>query len=195
MAQVSTNEFKVGVKVEVDGEPYNIVANEFVKPGKGQPFNRVKLKHLMTGRVVERTFKSGEKLDIADVEERKLRLLYKESDGAVFMDDNNYEQITVPFKIIGDKQQWLVEEVLFDILFYNGEAIDVNPPTFMEMKIVQTDPGVRGDTSSGRVLKPATTESGAKIQVPIFMEALCLYEIVSLIATMLADGLRNPDPQ
>jgi elongation factor P len=170
MAQVSTNEFKTGLKVEVDGEPYTMVGNEFVKPGKGQPFNRTKLKHLMTGRVIERTFKSGEKIDIADVEETKMRLLYKEQDGAVFMDDNSFEQLTISFKTIGDKQQWLIEEAIYDIVFYKGQPIDVSPPTFMEMKIVETAPGVRGDTASGRVLKPAFTESGAKIQVPIFVE-------------------------
>jgi elongation factor P len=169
MAQVSTNEFRAGIKVEVEGEPYTIVTNEFVKPGKGQPFNRVKLKHLKTGRVVERTFKSGEKLDLADVEEMKLRLLYKEADGAVFMDDNSFEQVTIPSALIGDKEQWLMEEVLYDITFYRGEPIDLSPPTFMEMTIVETNPGVRGDTS-GRVLKPAVTNSGAKIQVPIFVD-------------------------
>lgn len=169
MAQISTNEFKAGVKVEVDGEPYTIVSNDFVKPGKGQPFNRVKLKHLKTSRVIERTFKSGEKLDLADVEESKMRMLYKEPDAVVFMDDQSFEQITIPLKMLGDREQWLMEEILYDIVFYKGEPIDVSPPTFMEMKIVETAPGLRGDTS-GRVLKPALTESGAKVQVPIFIE-------------------------
>jgi elongation factor P len=170
MGQISTNEFKAGLKVEVDGEPYTMVAIEFVKPGKGQPFNRTKLKHLMTGRVIERTFKSGEKIDLADVEEAKMRMLYKESDGVVFMDDKTFEQISIPFTVIGDKELWLMEEVLYDITIYKGAPVDVSPPTFMEMKIVETSPGVRGDTASGRVLKPAITETGAKIQVPIFVE-------------------------
>ncbi len=169
MSQVSTNEFKQGMRVEVDGEPYTIVANEFVKPGKGQPFNRVKLKHLKTDRVVERTFKSGEKLDVADVEDRKLRLLYNEQDGAVFMDDNTFDQITVPFTLIGNKKQWLKEEILYDLVFYKGEVIDVTPPTFMELTITETTTGLRGDTS-GRVLKPAMTDTGAKVQVPIFID-------------------------
>ena len=166
----STNEFKGGMKVEVEGEPYTIVSVDFVKPGKGQPFNRVKLKHLITGRVVERTFKSGEKLDLADVEEVKVRLLYKESDAVVFMDDKTFEQLTIPLSMIGDKEQWLMEEILYDVVLYKGQPVDIMPPTFMEMKIVETAPGVRGDTASGRVLKPATTESGAKVQVPIFVE-------------------------
>ncbi len=169
MAQVSTNEFKTGLKVEIDGEPYLMVGNEFVKPGKGQPFNRTKLKHLLTGRVIERTFKSGEKVDIADVEEAKMRMVYKEGTDVVFMDDKTFEQTHIPLKMLEGKEQWLMEEILYDVVIYKGEPIDVNPPTFMEMKIVETAPGLRGDTS-GRVLKPALTESGAKIQVPIFIE-------------------------
>ncbi len=169
MAQYSTSDLRGGYKVEVEGEPYTVVANEFVKPGKGQPFNRIKLKHLLTGRVVEKTFKSGEKVAAADVEEKKLRMLYKESDGVVFMDDESFEQLTISNTIVEDRQQWLMEEVAYSIVFYKGQPIEVIPPTFMEMKIVETAPGLRGDTS-GRVLKPALTESGAKIQVPIFVE-------------------------
>ena len=170
MAQVSTNEFKSGMKVEVEGQPYTIVSNEFVKPGKGQAFNRVRLKHLTTGRTIERTFKSGDKVDVADVVEAQMRMLYKENEGVVFMDDNNFEQISIPLKSIGDNEQWLLEDRLYDIIFYKGNPVSVEPPTFMEMKIVDTSPGVRGDTASGRVLKPALTESGAKIQIPIFVE-------------------------
>lgn len=169
MAQVGTNEMRAGLKIEVEGEPYTIITNEFVKPGKGQAFNRVKLKHLKTGRVVEKTFKSGEKFELADVEEAKMRMVYKESDGVVFMDDNTFDQITISNALIGDGAQWLMEEVVYDVVFYKGEPIEVNPPTFMEMTIVETAPGVRGDTS-GRVMKPALTDSGAKIQVPIFVE-------------------------
>jgi elongation factor P len=169
MAQVSTNEFRSGIKVEIDGEPYTMVSNEFVKPGKGQPFNRTKLKHLMTGRVIERTFKSGEKLELADVEENKMRLLYTDQDSATFMDDTSFDQIQIPLSLIGDNQQWLMEELIYSIVFYKGQAIDVIPPTFMEMKVTETAPGLRGDTS-GRVLKAAVTENGAKIQVPIFVE-------------------------
>ena len=169
MAQYSTGDVRSGYKVEVEGEPYTVVSNEFVKPGKGQPFNRIKLKHLITGRVVEKTFKSGEKIDEADVEEHKMRMLYKEADGFIFMDDKTFEQLTIPNSLVGGKSQWLMEEILYDVVFYKGQPIDVNPPTFMEMKIVNTVPGARGDTS-GRVLKAATTESGAVVQVPIFIE-------------------------
>src|SRR5437762_1149949 len=138
MAQISTNEFKTGFKVEVDGEPYTIVSNEFVKPGKGQPFNRVKLKHLKSGRVIERTFKSGEKIDVVDVEDHKLLMIYQDADSVVFMDDKSFEQTHIPLSLLEGKEQWLLEETLFDIVFYKGEPIDVNPPTFMEMKIVET---------------------------------------------------------
>lgn len=169
MAQVNTSDLRTGHKVELEKEPYNVVGTEFVKPGKGQPFNRIKLKHLKTGRVIERTFKSGEKVDVADVEEKKMRMLYKESDSVIFMDDQSFEQTSLPLSLIGDKEQWLMEEIPYDVVFYKGTALDITPPTFMEMKITETAPGLRGDTS-GRVLKPALTESGAKIQVPIFIE-------------------------
>lgn len=168
MAQYSTGDVRGGYKVEVEGEPYTVVANEFVKPGKGQPFNRIKLKHLMTGRVVEKTFKSGDKVDVADVEEKKMRMLYKEATGVVFMDDVSFEQITIDNKLIEAQSQWLIEEVLYGVIFYKGLPIDVVPPTFMEMTIVDSAPGLRGDTS-GRVLKTATTDSGATIQVPLFV--------------------------
>lgn len=170
MSQISTNEFKGGVKVEIDNEPYTIVSAEFVKPGKGQAFTRTRLKHLISGRVIERTFKSGDKVDIADVEERKMRLLYKEQDQAVFMDDINFDQLEIPLNVISDKEIWLKEDQLYDIVFYKGSAVDFSPPTFMELLITETAPGVRGDTASGRVLKPATLETGAKVQIPIFIE-------------------------
>lgn len=170
MSSVSTNEIRIGMKVEVEKDPYLIVGNEFVKPGKGQAFNRIKMKNMKTGRVIERTYKSGEKIDLADVEEKEMRFLYKEPDGAVFMDDKTFDQITIQNDLMGSNLQWLMEEVVFHIVFYKGEPIEIVPPTFMEMRITETAPGVRGDTASGRVLKPAITETGAKIQVPIFVE-------------------------
>jgi elongation factor P len=170
MATVSTNEFKTSMKIEVDNQPYTIISNEFVKPGKGQSFNRVRLKHLMSGRTIEKTFKSGEKVEIADVVESEMRMLYKEDDGAIFMDDKTFEQIKVPFETMGDDAQWLMEDHLYFIVFYKSNPVTIEPPTFMDMIITETDPGDRGNTASGRVLKPAIVESGAKIQVPIFVE-------------------------
>jgi len=170
MANIATNDIRGGNKVEVDGQPYVVVSNEYVKPGKGQAFNRIKLKHLTTGRVVERTFKSGEKLELADVEETYMRLLYKEGDNAVFMCDETFEQTTIPLDVCGDNQKWLLEDTVYDVIFYKGQAVTVEPPTFMELKIVDTSPGVRGDTASGRVMKPATLETGAQVQIPIFVD-------------------------
>ena len=169
MSSLSTNDIRVGMKLEVDKEPWLVISNEFVKPGKGNAFNRIKMKNMKTARVVERTYKSGDKIDLADIEEAQMRFLYKEPDGAVFMDEKTFDQITVSNELIGNNQQWLMEEIVYQVIFYKGEIIELLPPTFMEMKIVETSPGIRGDTS-GRVLKPATTETGAKIQVPIFVE-------------------------
>lgn len=170
MAQISTNEFRAGVKIEIEGQPYTIVSNEFVKPGKGQAFNRVRIKHLTTGRVIERTLKSGEKVDLADVVEAKMRMLYKEADGVIFMDEVSFEQHKIPLDNIGSVEQWLQEDKLYDIVFYKSVPFTVEPPTFMELRITETAPGDRGNTASGRVLKPAIVETGAKIQVPIFIE-------------------------
>ncbi len=170
MGTVSTSDVRAGFKIEVEGQPYVVVSNEFVKPGKGQAFNRIKLRHLMSGRTIERTFKSGEKFDEADVVEAYMRMLYKESDGVIFMDDKTFEQTKIPTANIGDNDKWLIEDVVYDVVFYKGSPVYIEPPTFMELKIVETAPGVRGDTASGRVLKPAKLETGAEVQVPIFVE-------------------------
>jgi elongation factor P len=170
MAQVSTNEIKAGMKLEIEGQPYVVVSNDYVKPGKGQAFNRIRIKHLKTGRVVEKTWKSGDKLDEADVEEMAMRMLYKEGDSIVFMNEITFDQYSIQLEAIGENAQWLLEDRLYDIIFHKGEPLTVMPPTFMEMTVAETSPGVRGDTASGRVMKPAVTESGAKIQIPIFIE-------------------------
>jgi elongation factor P len=170
MAYITTNEFRAGVKLEIDGQPWAIVANEFVKPGKGQAFNRVRIKNLVTGRTIERTFKSGEKADLADIEETKMRLLYRDGQDAVLMSDTTYEQITVPHSALGDVEQWLKEDILYDVVIYKGNPITIEAPTFMELEVTECDPGVRGDTASGKVLKPAVTETGARVQVPIFID-------------------------
>lgn len=169
MAQISTNEFKSGVKIEFEGQPYIIVSNEFVKPGKGQAFNRVRLKHIVSGRVVDRTFKSGDKCELADVIETNMRMLYREADGVVFMDDKSFEQTKIANQNITEVNQWLLEDRVYDVILYKGEPVAIEPPTFMELKITKTDPGDRGNTASGRVMKPAELESGAKVQIPIFV--------------------------
>ena len=168
--QATANETRVGMKVEIDNSPYLVVSNEFVKPGKGQAFNRIKLKNILTSRVIEKTYKSTEKLVIADVLESKMRFLYKEQNAAVFMDDETFEQVSVSFDVIKDTVQWLKEDLLYDLVLYKGDVVEVIPPTFLELKVIETAPGARGDTVSGRVLKSATVETGAKVQVPIFIE-------------------------
>lgn len=170
MEQVSTSEFKPGIKVEVEGQPFVIVSNEFVKPGKGQAFNRVRLKNILTGRTIDRTFKSGDKAPLADVQELSMRMLYNDQEHAVFMDENTFEQVSILHEHLGDTEQWLMEDHVYEILFYKGQAVAVEPPTFLDMKITETEPGAKGDTASGRVLKPAITESGAKVQIPIFVD-------------------------
>jgi elongation factor P len=169
MAHVDTNDLKAGFKVIVEGQPYTVVSVQFVKPGKGQAFSRVRIKHLMTSRVVEKNFKSGETFELADVREANMRLLYVDGSGAVFMDETNYEQLTVPPEKIEEIKHWLLDDQMYSLVFYKGEVTTVEPPTFMEMEIVETTPGARGDTS-GRVLKAALTNTGAKIQVPIFID-------------------------
>jgi elongation factor P len=165
----STNEIRAGMKVEVDNEPWLIINNEFNKPGKGQAFNRIKMKSMLTGRLVERTYKSGEKLDLADVGEQQMRYLYHDGDNAVFMDEKTFDQVSVSPEVINPMKQWLMEEVVYQVIIYKGNVVEVTPPTFLEMVVTETSPGVRGDTS-GRVLKAAVTSTGAKIQIPIFIE-------------------------
>lgn len=170
MAHTTTNEVKGGMKVVVDGQPYSVVSNEYMKPGKGRAINRIRIKHLITGRTIEKTYTSGDRIDLADVEEVYMRMLYKESDGVIFMNDNNFEQLKIMNETIGETASWLLEDVVYDIVFYNGQPVTVEAPTFMELKIVETMPGDRGNTASGRVLKPAKVETGAMIQIPIFVD-------------------------
>jgi elongation factor P len=164
-----TSDIKKGLKVEIDGNPYSVVEFQFVKPGKGQAFTRTKLKNLLTGSVLERTFKSGEKLAPADVEERNMQYLYKEGDMFVFMDTTNYEQIQLAPELIGDDQYFLLEGTAVDVLFVSGRPAGVTPPTFVILKVVETEPGFKGDTTSN-VQKPAKMETGLQVSVPLFIE-------------------------
>lgn len=169
MASFSTNEFKSGLKIMLDGEPYNIVENEFVKPGKGQAFNRAKVRNLNTGRVIERTFKSGETVEGADVFELEVQYLYSDGEFWHFMQPETFEQYAVSKEAMGDIALWLKEEDRCQMMLYNGAPLTVTPPNFTELKIVDTDPGVRGDTSGGGN-KPATLETGAVVRVPLFVD-------------------------
>ncbi|HLR87935.1 MAG TPA: elongation factor P [Wenzhouxiangella sp.] len=169
MATYSTNQFKSGLKILIDGDPCNIVENEFVKPGKGQAFNRVKIRNLLTGRVVERTFKSGETVEAADVFEKNFQYLYSDGEFWHFMDPETFDQLAADEKVIGDAKLWLKEEDICQITLWNGQPIVVTPPNFVELKIVETDPGLRGDTS-GSGGKPAHLETGATVRVPLFVQ-------------------------
>lgn len=170
MPEVGANDLKAGIKVEIEGQPYTIVSSQFVKPGKGQAFTRAKLKNLATGRVIEKTFKSNEQIALADIQETSMRFLYKDPEGAIFMDDESFEQITIPNSSLEEIDQWLIEDLIYEIIFYKNAPVSIEPPTFLELKIIETAPGVRGDTASGRVLKPAILQGGAKVQIPIFIE-------------------------
>ena len=169
MATYSTNEFRSGLKIILDGDPFNIIDNEFVKPGKGQAFNRVKVKNLKTGRVIERTFRSGESVEAADIFEQDVQYLYNDGDFWHFMDPQTFEQHAVSKEAMGDNALWLKEEDVCQMMLYNGAPLSVTPPNFTELRIVDTDPGVRGDTSGGGA-KPATLETGAVVRVPLFVD-------------------------
>ena len=168
MASYSTNEFRSGIKVMLDGEPCSILENEFVKPGKGQAFNRVKMKNLNTGRVWERTFKSGESLEAADVMDIDLEYLYNDGEFWHFMEPNSFEQYQADAKAVGDNYKWLKEQDKSVVTLYNGSPIAVTPPNHVELVITETDPGVKGDTAQGGT-KPATLATGAVVKVPLFI--------------------------
>lgn len=165
---VSTTEFRKGLKIELEGEPYIIVDFQHVKPGKGGAFVRTRLKSLITGNVIDRTFRSGEKVQTPALEERMMQYLYQEEDKYHFMDTDSYEQIALTADHLGEESNFLQENVEVKIVFHNGQPIGVELPTFVELKIAQTDPGVKGDTATGGT-KPATLETGAVIQVPLFL--------------------------
>ncbi|ANF57327.1 elongation factor P [Halotalea alkalilenta] len=169
MASYSTNEFKAGLKVMLDGDPCSIVENEFVKPGKGQAFNRVRLRNLMTGRVWERTFKSGESLEGADVVDLDMEYLYTDGEMWHFMKtDGSFEQFAADKKAIGDNEKWLKEQVKYIITLWNDNPISVTPPNFIELEVIETDPGLKGDTAQGGS-KPAKLSTGAVVRVPLFI--------------------------
>jgi elongation factor P len=169
MATISTSDFRPGIKIMLDGDPYHMLENEFVKPGKGQAFNRVKLRNLKTGRVLERTLKSGETVETADVVDTDMQYLYNDGEKWHFMVSDTFEQYEADAAAVADAAKWLKEQDICIVTLYNGSPISVTPPNFVELKIVETDPGVRGDTSGGGG-KPATLETGAVVRVPLFIQ-------------------------
>ncbi len=169
MANISTNEFRSGVKVMMDGDPCNIIENEFVKPGKGQAFNRVRLRNLKTGRMLERTFKSGDTLPAADVSDMEMQYLYNDGELWHFMNNESFEQYTATALIVGDAKQWLKGQETCIVTMYNGSPLTITPPNQVILQITETDPGLKGDTVSGSG-KTATLETGAVVRVPLFVE-------------------------
>ncbi len=168
MANYSTNEFRLGLKVILDGDPCSIVENEVVKPGKGQAFNRVRLRNLKTGKIWEKTFKSGEVLEGADIQDMDFQYLYNDGEFYHFMDPKTFEQLAADLVAVGDSHKWLKEEDSCIITLWNGVPLTVTPANFVELEIVETDPGLRGDTATGGT-KPATLTTGAVVKVPLFV--------------------------
>lgn len=169
MSSYSTNEFKSGLKIMLDGDPYSIVENEFVKPGKGQAFNRVKVRNLKNGRVIEKTFKSGDSVPGADVVDAEMQYLYTDGEHWHFMVQDTFEQYAAEKPAIEEAIKWLKEQDMCTVTLYNGNVLTVVPPNFVNLKITDTDPGLKGDTSGGGG-KPATLETGAVVRVPLFVQ-------------------------
>ena len=168
MVSYTTSDFKVGLKLIIDGDPCVIIDEEFNKPGKGQAFSKIKFRNYLTNRVGEKTCKVGESLEAADVEELDMQFLYIDGNSWVFMHPETYEQIPIDSKIIGDNDKWVTEEDVCKVLLWNDQPISVVAPTFVDLEITQTDPGVKGDTATGGS-KPATLSTGAIIKVPLFL--------------------------
>lgn len=163
-----TSDFRNGLKVEVEGEPYTIVYFQFVKPGKGTAFTRTKLKSILSGSVIERTFRTGETVGVPDVEEQPMQFLYNTGDTYTFMNTETYDQVEIDGKVLGDDTKFLKENLEVSVLFYKGRAVNMTLPNFIEAQVIRTEPAVKGNTS-GNVLKQATIDTGAEIGVPIFV--------------------------
>ena len=166
---VDTSQFRNGLKIELDGQPFTIVYFQHVKPGKGGAFVRTKVKNLLNGKVLEKTFRSGEKVPEADIEERAMQYLYADGEDRVFMDSESYDQAPIPSEALGSGTGFLKENTDVEVLFWKGKPVNVELPAFVELEVTQSDPGVKGDTSSGAT-KPATLETGATVQVPLFIK-------------------------
>jgi elongation factor P len=164
----TTNDLKNGMTLSIDGQLWNVVEFQHVKPGKGGAFVRTKLKNVLSGKVVDRTFNAGMKVDVANVDKREMQYLYREGEDFVFMDTRDYDQPRIPASVVGDAASFLLEEQTVTVAFNDGVPLYVELPAAVELTISQTDPGVQGDRSTGGT-KPATLETGAQVQVPLFI--------------------------
>ena len=169
MATTDTSQFKNGLKIELDSNPFTIVYFQHVKPGKGGAFVRTKIKNLLNGRVLDRTFRAGEKVAIAEISESTMQYLYRDGENLVFMDQESFDQIPISPDLLGDQIDFMLENMNVEVLFWKGEPVNVQLPNYIEAKVVKSDPGIKGDTSSG-ANKPATLECGATINVPLFIK-------------------------
>lgn len=169
MATYTTTDFKPGLKFMHDGEPSAIIENEFVKPGKGQAFTRTRIRKLISGKVLDVNFKSGTSVEAADVMDTNLTFLYKDEDFWYFMNNETFEQVAADAKAIGDNEKWLLDQADCIVTLWNERPISVTPPNFVELEIVETDPGLKGDTA-GTGGKPATLSTGAVVRVPLFVQ-------------------------
>jgi len=165
---IDTSEFRKGLKIEIDGEPFEIVEFQHVKPGKGSAFVRTTIRSLLTGRVLQPTLKSGEKVGKPDIEDKEMQYLYVQGEDYYFMDTKSFEQTFLSEKVLGESKNFLKENINASVLFYNGKAIGVTLPNSVDLKVTKCDPGIRGDTVSG-ALKPATLETGYTVNVPLFI--------------------------
>ena len=165
-----TSDIRNGLKIEIEGYPYEVVYFQFVKPGKGTAFTRVKMKNLMTGNVLERTYRSGETLEPADVETVTMQYLYNDGENWFFMNQENFETIPVPEVALGDKKLFLLDEAMCQVMLYKGRPVSVELPTFVELEVTYTEPGARGNTASAGQTKSATLSTGAVVSVPLFVE-------------------------
>jgi elongation factor P len=166
---LDTSQFRNGLKIEVDGNPFVITYFQHVKPGKGGAFVRTKVKNLLNGKVLERTFRSGEKVGEPDINEQKMQYLYDDGESLVFMDTASYDQIPIAGDVVGEQRLFLQENAEVEVLFYKGAAVNIEIPQFVEAEVTKSDPGLKGDTSSGAT-KPATIETGATVLVPLFIK-------------------------
>jgi elongation factor P len=164
-----TSDIRKGLKVLMDGNPYTVIEFQFVKPGKGAAFTRTKFKNLLTGAVIERNIRSGEKLEPANVETRDMQFLYKEADDLVFMDQTNFEQVSVSKDLVGEAHDLMKDNMPCTLTFFNERPVDVSLPTFVVLEVTASEPGVAGNTAAGNVTKAATLETGATVQVPLFI--------------------------
>lgn len=167
---ISTNDFRTGLTIELDGQVWSVVEFMHVKPGKGAAFVRSKLKNLETGATIERTFRAGEKVPRARLDHKKMEYLYNDGETYYFMDQETFEQVGLSSEQLGDGTKYLKENMVIDVLFHESRTIGVELPNFVELAVVETEPGIKGDTVSGGT-KEATTETGATVQVPLFIEA------------------------